>query len=403
MFFKVFPQRTKRIYLDYVSSTPVDETMLRGFSRIPHTYAGANPGALHQEGVKLKKILSSARARVARVLSAHPDEIIFTASATESDNLAILGTIRAWIRDGVSPEHIVVWTSPFEHSAVQEAVAHIDSRITVKLFSQEHGVVDERSVVLDVQHTHALISVMFIQNEIGTVQPIKEIAKHVRKLRKTFPEKTILFHTDATQAPLYYDLNVLKLGVDMVTLGATKLYCHKGVGMLWKRRGVTLAPLYYGGGQERGLRPGTEPVALIHEFSCALEYAQTHREKAYGHTKALQEYFESTLTTLVPAVHITSFNVNGEPLIMRSPHITHVVVPDMDSELLVIELDARGVAVSSKSACKNDQDQDSGIMSLLYPNQTFGAIRASYGRKTTKRELDKVIKAIAEVLKKYQK
>jgi cysteine desulfurase len=245
--------------------------------------------------------------------------------------------------------------------------------------------------------------VMMVQNEIGTVQDIKELAKQVRKLRKEHPTVEIRLHTDATQAPLFYDLTVAKLGVDMMTLGATKLYCQKGVGMLYKKRGIIVSSLTHGGGQEFGLRPGTEPVALIHEFAHALAYAQSHREEATEKITALQTYFENQIPKVLPSVQITARTTEDNPMGLRSPHITHIVVPNIESELLVIELDARGIAVSSKSACKNEQDQDSGILTLLYPNENLGAIRVSYGRTTTKRELDKTIRAIQSVLKKYQK
>jgi cysteine desulfurase len=204
-------------------------------------------------------------------------------------------------------------------------------------------------------------------------------------------------------APLFYDLTVAKLGVDMMTLGATKLYCQKGVGMLYKKRGIIVSSLTHGGGQEFGLRPGTEPVALIHEFAHALAYAQSHREEATEKITALQTYFENQIPKVLPSVQITARTTEDNPMGLRSPHITHIVVPNIESELLVIELDARGIAVSSKSACKNEQDQDSGILTLLYPNENLGAIRVSYGRTTTKRELDKTIRAIQSVLKKYQK
>jgi cysteine desulfurase len=165
--------------------------------------------------------------------------------------------------------------------------------------------------------------------------------------------------------------------------------------MLFKKRTIKLSPIIYGGGQELGLRPGTEPVELIHKFAHALSYAQAQYERAHNETLELQNYFENKVKKEFPQIVVTG---EGE----RSPHVTHLVVPNIDSELLVLEFDARGIAVSSKSACKNDQDQDSGIMNLLYPNQNLGAVRISYGRKTTKRELDKTIKALGEVLKKYK-
>ncbi len=397
VFFKPF--RKQRVYLDYASSTPVDREMLRRFPRIGDDYAQANPSALHKEGVALKKVLSSARALVAETLGGQEDEIVFTSNASESDNLAIVGFLKAQIEQGALPKSIALYVGPFEHSAVENLLTHIDSDIQVCTLAQEEGVVLPESITVPEGIRIVLISVLFVQNEIGTVQPIKEIAKQVRKLRKEHPDTTIIFHTDATQAPLFFDLNVARLGVDMMTLGATKLYTPKGVGVLYKKRGITLAPLAYGGGQEMGMRPGTEPVVLIHQCAHALSYAQTHRQEAVEKITALQRYFEKRLKEALPEIRITG---EGSSASWRTPHISHIVIPDMDSELLVLELDARGIAISSKSACKNDQDQDSGIMNFLYPNQALGAIRISYGRTTTKRDLDRAISALQQVFVKYK-
>lgn len=406
VFFKRFLSKP-RIYLDFASSTPVDHKMITSFKRVQKKYLGANPGALHKEGVELKKILSQARSLSAKTLGAHSDEIIFTSNATESDNLALLGSVKYFLSQGISPEEIIIYTSPFEHSAISEALSHLSEGILVCILPQEKGVVSSKNIVVPKEFKVLIVTVMFIQNEIGTVQPIKEIAKQIRKLRKEYPESNILFHTDATQAPLFYDLDVARLGVDMMTLGATKLYTPKGVGMLYKKRSIRLLPIIYGGGQEMGLRPGTEPVDLIHNFANALSYAQASREKEFTRTKILQEYFENKVAKVGP---LQNLKITGKDLATRSPsertpHITHLVVPNIDSELLVLELDARGIAVSSKSACKNDfsasSGQDSDLLPLLYPNEKVGAIRVSYGRKTTKRELDRTIKAIKSVLNKY--
>ncbi len=407
MFFKHYLKK-KRIYLDYASSTPLDYKMLSGFPKIPFWASGANPGALHKEAVALKSFLRDTRDVASIAIGAQSDEIIFTSGATESDNLAVFGFLKNQIDQGVNPKDIALYVSSFEHSAIEESLKHVYEGVRVCKLPQEDGYVLPGSITIAEESKVILISVIFVQNEIGTTQDIKGIAKRVRKLRKENPEKNIIFHTDATQAPLYYDLNVLRLGVDMMTLGATKLYCPKGVGMLFKKRAIKLSPIIYGGGQELGLRPGTEPVELIHKFAHALSFAQKNREKEFEKIKSLQGYFENKVKKEFPQVALTSI---GD----RSPHITHLVISNIDSELLVLELDARGIAVSSKSACKNDASarastelsrtssaQAPDILSLLYPNQNLGAVRISYGRNTTKRELDKTIKALREVLKKYK-
>ncbi len=395
MFFKLF--KNSRVYLDYASSTPVDARMHRTFPKLPKSVIAANPSALHQEGVRARKAINDARALVAKTLNAHSDEIIFTSGATESDNLAIVGSIEQFLVQGIEYSEIAVITSALEHAAITEVLAPYKEKglFTVTLPAKD-GVIDPKHIIIPETAKAVLVSVMYVNNEIGTVQPIKEIAKRIRKLRKDNPEVQILFHTDATQAPLYFNLRVDQLGVDMMTLGATKLYTHKGVGMLYKKRNITLAPLMRGGGQEKGLRPGTEPIELIHAFAHALKYAQDIKEKEIDRIKELQNYFENKLKEVLPEVVITSQDQD------RTPHITHTAIKNFDSELLVIELDAKGIAVSAKSACKNDNDTESGIIEQIY-GKNYGAVRFSFGRTTTKGDVDRAIKALQKVFDKYRK
>lgn len=400
-FFKQFigiisNKRGGRSYLDFASSTPLDGRMLRTFPTLSQEIIGANPSALHQEGVRAKNALAQMRALVARTLDSHADEIVFTATATESDNLALLGSIEACIAKSVSPAEIVLYRSDIEHAAVIESGdALADSGVLVKVLPTTDGVVNPKDILAPLNTKVIIVSVMYVNNEIGTVQPIREIAKRIRFLRKHNPDIVILFHVDATQAPLHYALTVPQLGIDMMTLGATKLYCPKGVGMLYVRRGVTLAPLMFGGGQERGLRPGTEALPLIHSFAHALSFAQKNLESYTKKIAALQTYFEQELSSIEGIV----LSVKDSP---RSPHITHIGIPGFDSELMVLELDARGIAVSAKSACKNEESNESQIVTTLY-GANVGAIRFSFGRTTTKKDLDRAITALKSVLNKYKK
>jgi cysteine desulfurase len=258
-----------------------------------------------------------------------------------------------------------------------------------------NGVVSASHITIPEGIRVLIVSIMYVNNEIGTVQPIKEIAKRIRKLRKDNPEVSIVFHTDATQAPLHHNLRVDQLGVDLMTLGATKLYTHKGVGVLYKKRSINLVPIVRGGGQERGLRPGTEPTELIHTFAHALAYAQNISEKETARIKELQTYFETQLKEHIPEAYITAESE------VRTPHITHVAIKGMDSELMVIELDARGIAVSAKSACKNEEDQESPIVEQIY-GTGYGAVRFSFGRMTTKKDIDSAVRSLHAVIQKYR-
>ncbi len=399
-FFKSFSKmsvspQSNRIYLDFASSTPLDQEMLSSFPKISAMALQANPSALHKEGLAAKKVLSDARALVAKTLEAHADEIILTSNATESDNLALQGTVRALLAQGIEKTSIAVVTTDTEHSAVLETVTMLAQEIKTAVLETEQGIIDPKQIIVEEGIKALLVSVMYVNNEIGVVQPVYEIAKRVRFLRKHNPDTAILLHVDATQAPLHFSLNVQKLGIDMMTLGATKLYCPKGVGMLYVKRGTPIAAIEYGGGQEFGLRPGTEPIQLIHDFAHALAYAQSNVDEYSRGIAELQSYAESLVKKEIPAATITAEAME------RTPHITHIALKGFDSELLVLELDARGIAVSAKSACKNEDVNESGIVERIY-GQGWGAIRMSYGRNTDKDDVAKAIAALASILEKYR-
>lgn len=394
MFFKFF---SKRIYLDVASSTPLDTRMLRSIPHLESTTIGANPHALHREGVSARAVIESARTKVATVLHAHTDEVIFTSGATESDNLALIGTVQHVIQQGIAPNEIAIAISDLEHAAVMETVLHMRERqIFTMTIPSDNGVVNPKHITVPDGCKVLLVSIMYVHNEIGTVQPIRDIAKRVRYLRKQHPDTTIIFHTDATQAPAHFSLDTAKLGVDLMTLGATKLYTHKGVGVLYKKRTIKLAPIMYGGGQQYGLRPGTEPIELIHMFAHALEYSQKIQTQETQRVQELQKYFEEKITQEVPEVYITAGDQE------RTPHITHVAIRDFDSELLVIELDAKGIAVSAKSACKNEETGESAIVEKMY-GTGYGAVRFSFGRMTKMGDVNKAVTALKKVLEKYRK
>jgi cysteine desulfurase len=400
MFFKYILnpfQSARRSYFDVASSTPINLIMHRTFPRVPTSILGANPSALHREGVKAREMIEDARKIVATVLHAHHDEIIFTSGATESDNLALRGVIDHALARGIVPQSTAVMTSALEHAAVLETVGRYKHQgvLTISL-PTDQGSIDPKNIIVPEGCKFLVVSVMYVNNEIGTVLPIEAVAKRIRYLRKHHPGVEILFHCDATQAPVHYSMNVSTLGVDLMTLGATKLYTHKGIGVLYKKRNVSLLPIMYGGGQEGGLRPGTESLELVWSFAHALKYAQTIRDTETKRVEALQTYFEQLVQESLPQVLITAKNQE------RSPHITHLAIKDMDSELLVIELDARGIAVSAKSACKNEDGTESEIVEMMY-GPGYGAVRFSFGRMTTKKDIRKAVKAVRDVIKKYNK
>jgi cysteine desulfurase len=383
----------KRIYLDYASSTPLDRSMLSAFPVLSAEVLMANPSALHKEGQAAQQALARARTIAAEALSAHSDEIIFTSNATESDNIALQGAVRALLQRGLASRQIAVMTTDIEHAAVLETVAALAGTVSTIVLPTEQGLLDVKNIVVPEDIQALIVSVMYVNNEIGTVQDIPAIAKRIRFLRKHYPAVTIVLHVDATQAPLHYSLNVQKLGIDLMTLGATKLYCPKGAGLLYVKRGTPLAPILHGGGQEFGLRPGTLAVQLIHDFAHALQYAQMNCQDYSEKILDLRGKFESLVIEQIPQAVITASDKE------RAPHISHIAVPNFDSELLVLELDARGIAVSAKSACKNDTNE-SDIVERIY-GKGWGAIRCSFGRMTTTDDLEKAVAAFDAVLEKY--
>jgi cysteine desulfurase len=384
-----------RIYLDYVSSTPLDTEMLATFPAVSAEALIANPSSLHKEGKLAKKALEQARAVAAETLYFHQEEIIFTANATESDNIAIQGTLRAFLKKGIAAEHIAILVTDSEHAAVLETAGALALDARIIIMPTDKGVLDEKLIVVP-EGIHAMIvSVMYVNNEIGVVHDIAAIAKRIRFLRKHYPDVAIVLHTDATQAPLHFLLNMQKLGVDMMTLGATKLYCPNGVGLLYVKRDTSVMPILYGGGQEHGMRPGTPAVPLIHDFAYALQYAQKNLHSHSEKIQALQAMFEELVKKNIPQAVVTAEGT------VRTPHISHIALQHFDSELLVLELDARGIAVSAKSACKNEEMNESDSVTRIY-GKGWGAVRFSFGRMTTAAQIEKTIQALAAVLEKYR-
>ncbi len=381
MFFKLF-SFPRRIYLDSASRA------VFGSSR-------GNPGSLHKEGVQEKNGLTDARTAIAKTLGCQSGEVIFTSGATESNNIALQGFVYGLLKNNYKPDEIEILTSDIEHASIAEVAKGLVKRVGVKYTQIQNtdGVVDPKDIVPSAGIRACIVSIIFVQNEIGTIQPIKDIAKRIRHLRKEFPGMVFYVHTDATQAVQYMDLGIPQLGVDMMTLGSAKLACQNGVGALYIKKGVPMEGVYFGGGQEMGIRSGTQAVVLIEKFAGAVAAAQKLRATFAPHIQNLRDYFENQIAKNFPTIHISSKEIP------RSPHISHLLVPGIDSELLVIELDARGIAASSQSACSNDTEKH--LPANLTP-QNFATLRISFDKNTKKRHIDKTIKALGQIFKKYK-
>lgn len=389
--------RRKRINLDTAATTPVDKRVLKAMLPYFSEKAG-NPSSLHLEGTTARKALDEARKEIATVLEAHSDEIIFTGGGTEGDNLAIIGVAHGLLEKKkiVRPGHVI--TSVVEHQAVLESCRRLEKEGWEVTFLpvNEDGVVDLTSLKEALRPETILVSIMYANNEIGTIQPIREIAKILREHRKKLgTERLPYFHTDACQAPRFLPLTVEKLGVDLMTLNGSKIYGPKGIGCLYAKRNTFLSPVVYGGGQERGLRSGTENVpgaiGLAKALALVVDESKEEGEKA----SKIRNYFVDELRTM-PNVQI-----NGS-MTSRLPNNINVTFIGILGEWIVISLDAKGIACSTGSACSTHHKDDAHVIMALGHDRNYAdsTVRFTLDRATTRKDIDFVIKCLEEIVEK---
>ncbi len=380
----------KRIYLDYAAAAPVDKGVLRGVNDTAKKFYG-NPSSFHKEGQETKKALESARGKIAKIISAHPDEVVFTSGVTEANNMAIKGALYAAREKGIKNPHIII--SAIEHPSVSEVAEMLEKEgVKVDYVSVDtNGIVNIKELRNLINKNTILVSVMYANNEIGAVEPIREIAKEIRHARKIRGTVYPYFHTDSAQATNYLDLNVLKLGVDLMTLSSSKTYGPRGIGALFVRRGIVLAPLFNGGGHEDGRRPGTEAVALASGFAEALVLAEKIKIKEYARVKKLRDKLAEKILKKIP-----DCAVNGD-IEYTLPNILNISIRGCESEALVIYLDAVGIAVSGKSACKSSDSVPSHVI-LAVKGKMEGIIRFSLGRGTTGEDIARVVSELARIV-----
>jgi cysteine desulfurase len=357
------------IYLDHAATTPVREEVLEAMQ----PYFGArfgNPSSTHRWGREARAALDEARERVGRCLGAHPDEVCFTSGGTEADNLAVLGPWRARRDAG----RTAIVTSPIEHKAILAAVhaagrEGAEERLTAVTPA---GVVSVDSFEQVTDERTALCTVMWINNEIGTVQPIAALADRAKA-------KGAIFHTDAVQAFGKVAIDARAIPFDLLTISGHKFGAPKGIGAIFVRRGTSLEPLMHGGSQDRGRRPGTENVAAAVGLARAAELALEEHHAEYARVATLRDTLERALLERIPDAVVHG---RSGP---RAPHIINVSVPGTDSESLLMALDLAGVAASSGSACQSGSITPSHVLSAIgvTPDLASAAIRLSLGALTT--------------------
>jgi cysteine desulfurase len=381
---------TERIYLDYAATTPVDTRVLAAMTPYFSDIFG-NPSSVHRYGQQAEDAVDSARETVAGVLHCNPEEIIFTSGGTESDNLAIRGAALARRRDTGSRW---IHTSKTEHPAVSKTAEQLEKRFGFDLDwieNDEFGMVSAQAVKRVIRSETAFVSVIYANNEIGTINPIAEIAAICRR-------KGIPFHTDAVQAAAYLSLDVQALDVDLMSIGAHKLYGPKGVGALYVRKGTVLVPTQTGGGHEGGLRSGTHNVPYIVGFAEALRLATEDREARVGHVRPLRDQIIGAVLATIPDAKLT-----GHPE-SRLPNHASFVFKDVDGNLLLTLLDGAGFACSSGSACKTGNPEPSEVMVALGLSREWGlgSLRVTLGAGTTPAHVDAFLKALPPLVEKVR-
>ncbi len=387
----------KRVYLDYAAGAPIDKDVLKEYVKVLGNFA--NPTSFYREALDAKKIYENARKRISEILRARPQEIVFTSGATESNNMALLGVIEEAKKRGIKNPHII--SSSIEHKSILEPLLALSKwGVSVTLLDpDEKGFIDPKKVREALRENTVLVSIMYVNNEIGSILPIRDMAKEIRRYKKEQKSEKQSFvypllHTDACQAANFLSLDVLTLGIDLMTLHSPKVYGPAGIGALYIKTGTPISPIVFGGGQEENLRSGRENTALAHAFSFALESAQKIKDKELKRVEKLREIFIKEVSKRIPNAVI-----NGDAQ-SHIPHIASVTIPDLDAEFAVIALDSKGFAVSSASSCMSTQkDSYSYVIERVTGSRekALSTLRVSFGRDTTAENIRNCVKAISEV------
>ncbi len=371
-----FKNNKKRIFLDHASTTPIDDRVISAMREARDFFA--NPSTFYKEGMEAGRFLEESREMVADVLGCIPKEVIFTGSGTESCNLAVRGII-----DDPKDSHVI--TTNIEHPAVLESCKKLEEEgVSVSYIEVEKdGVISVQKILDAIRPETRLVSVMYINNETGAIQPIRKIGSGIEKVNID-REKPIYFHSDASQAPCYFNVKPEALKVDGLTLDGSKIYGPKGVGVLFSRSSFKLKPIIYGGGQEFGLRSGTEDNVSIRGMAVALKLASEMRFLEYDRVNDLRnKLFKGIIS------RISDVSLNGD-IDKSSPHILSLCFPGTDGEFLVTRMDSLGVSCSSSSSCRaRHKGSSSHVLKAMGKEDcTSSSLRFSLGRTNTENDID---------------
>lgn len=416
------------IYLDNSATTPLDPEVFEAMKPYFTDHFG-NAGSLHSFGLEAKKAVDESRKSIAAFLGCDPTEIIFTSGGSESDNLAIRGILsavggrRSAVENSTANDprqtihdnpHII--TSAFEHKAVLDTVRSLEKEGVIEATYVKpgaDGVIRVEDIKNAIKDDTVLVSVMYVNNEVGTIQPIREIGKMIKKInagressvvsresldkRHTANDQRIFFHTDAVQAAEYCPMNVNDLGVDLLTMTAHKIHGPKGIGLLFIRRDTPISPEISGGGQERGFRAGTENVAGIVGMAETLDRIKNHELRIREIQRLRDKLIDGILTNIPNSI------LNGQRDKL-APHIANISFINAEGESILLNLDFLGIAVSTGSACTSRSLEPSHVLTTMGipPEKAHGSIRFSLGRHTTKAEIDQVLEILPRIIDKLR-
>jgi len=383
------------IYLDHAATSPLDPLVLEAMLPYLQDKFG-NPSSFHTRGKSAADALKTSRASIASLLNVRPDEILFTSGGTESDNLAILGYARAHKSEG---NHII--TTKFEHHAVLEACMRLEKKEGFEvtyLIPDKDGFIHSQQIAEALRADTILVSVMYANNEIGTIQPIAEIGTIIQQFKKEHARPQLVFHTDACQAAGYLEMNIEKLHVDMLTMNGSKIYGPKGTGLLYLKRGIKIEPLQFGGSQERGLRPGTEDMAGIMGLTKAFELVQADRVSESERLAVLRDKLIDGILSTVPRTRLNGARTQ------RLSNNVNISFMDIEGEALLLYLDAAGIYASTGSACTSASlDPSHVILALGFPYEVaHGSMRFTLGHTTTEKDIDYVIETLPSLVERLR-
>ncbi|MBU1110726.1 cysteine desulfurase [Patescibacteria group bacterium] len=379
-----------KIYLDYAAATPIDPEVIKAMT--PYFREGfGNSASLHSFGQEAKEVLEESRSIIATALAARPKEIIFTSSATESNNLAIKGLLLA---NREKSGHII--TSLIEHDCVLNSIKWLEQMgirhfAASKIPVDKYGLINPGDIEKAIRKDTVLVSIIHANNEIGTIQPIREIGKICHK-------KGVYFHTDAAQSFGKIPINVNSMNIDLLTASSHKMYGPKGVACLFVRKGIKIEPLFHGGGHEAGLRSSTTNTPAIVGFAKAVEICHREMEKeSKRQTKLRDKLIKGVLT------EIDGSYLNGHPQ-KRLPNNANFRFEFVEGESIVMRLDAFGIAASTASACSSPKLEPSHVLLAigLKPQEAHGSLRLSLGKWTKEKDIDYVLKVLPQIIKKLR-